>query len=72
MDHINLVVVGCGYVAEGHLQAWRKVSGASIVAVIDLNEELARETARRWKLPHYYRTLGEALERGDVNVSKSL
>lgn len=68
MDKIKLVVVGCGYVAEGHLQAWRKVSGANIFAVIDLNEELARETARRWNIPNHYRTLGEALEKGVVNL----
>jgi predicted dehydrogenase len=68
MDQISLVVVGCGYVAEGHLRAWKKVSKANVVAVCDLNEELAQQTAKRWDIPNYYKTLGEALERGDVNL----
>jgi predicted dehydrogenase len=68
MDQISLVVVGCGYVADGHLQAWKKVPEARIVGVCDLNEGLAQQTAKKWGIPNYYKTLGEALERGDINL----
>lgn len=68
MNQINVVVVGCGYVAEGHLGAWTKVPEARIVAVSDLNTELAKKTAERWKVPHYYSTLSDVLTHDTVNV----
>ena len=68
MDQINVVIVGCGYVAEGHLAAWKKVAKAKVVAVCDLNMELAKQTAERWNIPAYYGSLQEATGKGDVNL----
>jgi len=68
MREINVAVVGCGEVANGHLKAWRKVRSARVVAVSDLNETLARSTAKNWKIPHYYTSLPELMELGNVDV----
>lgn len=68
MKRINVALIGCGYVTIGHFQAWRKVSQANIVAVSDLNESLAKATAEKWQVPHYYKTLSEIAAEGGVDV----
>ena len=61
-------VVGCGFVAHHHLAAWRKVRGARVVALCDVNEDLARRMAQLWKVPEYYSSLAVLLERRNVDV----
>ena len=68
MARLEIAIIGCGYVTEGHLNAWRKVPQAKVIAVSDLNEKLAEKTAQRWKIPHHYRTLSEILAQSRPNV----
>lgn len=68
MKNINVALVGCGYVTIGHFEAWHRVSQANIVAVSDLNESLAKATAEKWKVPHYYKTLSEIVTEGGVDL----
>lgn len=68
MKNLNVALVGCGYVTIGHFQAWRQIPQANIVAVSDLNESLARATAEKWRVPHYYKTLSEIATEGGVDV----
>jgi predicted dehydrogenase len=68
MREINVAIVGCGYVANGHLEAWHKVHQAQVVAVSDLNENLAKSTAETWKVPRYYTTLSNLLARCKVDL----
>jgi len=68
MRKINVAVVGCGYVADGHLKAWRKSQRANVVAISDLNEKLARQTAEFWKIPKYYSSLTNLLANADVDL----
>ena len=46
MKNLEVAVVGCGEVANGHLSAWKKISNAKVVAVSDLNLDLAKATGR--------------------------
>lgn len=68
MREINVAVVGCGFVADGHIKAWRKVPQARIVAVCDLNEATARSTAEFWGIPKYYTSLSELTKRSNINL----
>lgn len=68
MHKINAAIVGCGYVANGHLEAWRKFRQAQVVAVSDLNENLAKSTAKAWKVPRYYSTLSGLLAQCKVDL----
>lgn len=68
MHKINVAVVGCGYVANGHLKAWRKLQRVNIIAVSDLNEKLARQTAETWKIPKYDSSLTNLLANAEVDV----
>ena len=68
MRELKVALVGCGYVTIGHLEAWRKVRQARIVAVSDLNEALAKSTAATWQVPNHYKTLSEIIAHGGVDV----
>jgi predicted dehydrogenase len=68
MAKLNVAIVGCGYVANDHLKAWRKVRQAQVVAVLDINENLARTTAEHWKVPRYYNTLSNLLTHCKVDL----
>ena len=68
MHDINVAIVGCGYVANGHLKAWSKVREAQVVAVSDLNESLAKSTADLWRVPRYYKSLSELIEWGKIDL----
>ena len=47
------ITVGCGFFGNIHLEGWRRVDGAEIVAVVDREEEKASESANRFGLAGY-------------------
>lgn len=66
--HLDIAIVGCGYVANGHIEAWRKVRNARVAAVCDLNEDLAKRTINQWSIPRYYRSLSDFVQKEKVDV----
>lgn len=49
------VVIGAGYFAPFHLEAWARIPGVEIAAVADLVENRAQELATRFGLPRHYK-----------------
>jgi predicted dehydrogenase len=47
-------LVGCGYISQEQLAAWRNVAGAEIVAVCDLEVDKARQRAQAFGIPAAY------------------
>jgi D-apiose dehydrogenase len=47
-------LIGCGFFASRHLNAWRHVEGADVVAVCDLDEQLASRTAAEFEIVNHY------------------
>lgn len=68
MNKLNVAIVGCGFVANDHMKAWRKVPEAEVVAVDDVSETLAVNMAKTWKVSSHYTSFSKLLERKDVNV----
>ena len=62
---MDVGIVGCGFISGIHVNAWRDV-GLSVVAVCDLNEELARGFAKDWKIPSHYTNFSEMLKKEDL------
>jgi len=50
-------IIGCGFFGRIHLEAWRRIPEAQIVAACDLNPELARQSA-----PRAFRSAEQMLE----------
>lgn len=61
MTHRGLLI-GCGFFAQNHLQAWAGLPGARIAAVCDTDATRARATAERFGIPTVHTDARTALE----------
>ncbi|MFB0562661.1 MAG: Gfo/Idh/MocA family protein [Candidatus Lokiarchaeia archaeon] len=70
MNRLKVGVVGCGVVAQKrHIPALMKLrKNVTINAVCDLNENLAKEVAKRFGIPHTYTKLSDMLSREDLDI----
>jgi len=68
MRRLNVAVVGCGFVANDHLGAWSKTKYGKVLAVCDLNESLARNTAEIWRVHKYYTSFQQLIENDHLDV----
>lgn len=55
------VMAGAGFFAQFQAEAWRRVEGAEIVAVADLDRARAEAFAARWGIPRIYADAAEML-----------
>ncbi len=55
-DRIALGMIGCGFFAQNHLNAWNdlKAEGVDIVAVCDIDVDKARAAAETFGVPRWY------------------
>jgi predicted dehydrogenase len=60
-------IIGCGFVANCHVSVWKSV-GARVLAIADTIEDKAREFARRYNLPHYFRSVEDMLDKMELDV----
>ena len=71
--NIRVGVFGAGNFANNqHLPNLSKIDGVEIVAVCDLNEEAARETANRFDIPRFYTDGHEMLDREPMDAMWSI
>ncbi|MDI3525067.1 MAG: hypothetical protein PWP42_317 [Candidatus Atribacteria bacterium] len=63
---IRVGFVGCGRVSDNHYQALLLCENAQLVAVSDLNREIARSKARKWKVDEM--SCEEICERKDLDA----
>jgi predicted dehydrogenase len=58
---LKIAVVGCGKAAENHVREIRKLSGASVVAVCDVEPLMAEQLAVRYGIRTHYSDVDEML-----------
>jgi len=68
VDELIVAVVGCGFVADGHLRAWTKVEKADVVAVCDVNKDAVEKTASLWKIGSRYTSFSKLLEHRNLGT----
>jgi len=51
---LNIGIVGCGKIADGHVEEIQKLGCARVLAVCDLEPILAEQLALRYSVPHRY------------------
>jgi predicted dehydrogenase len=69
LEPLRVAVVGCGKIADGHVEEIAKLPGvARVVAAVDLELLMAEQLATRYGLPAFYDRFDEMLakERPDV------
>jgi predicted dehydrogenase len=59
---MKVAIVGCGQIADAHIQEVQKISHAAIVGVCDLNRHLARQAAVRYQVANSYTDVESMLQ----------
>ncbi|NDJ59517.1 MAG: Gfo/Idh/MocA family oxidoreductase, partial [Chloroflexi bacterium] len=68
-EKLRIGVIGAGrWAARAHLPGFVRSPHAEIVAICDLNRDLAEERAREFNIPHVYTDYQEMLAKADVDV----
>lgn len=57
-------LIGCGFFAQNHLQAWNDISGVEIVAICDCEKSRLLNTAQAFGITRMYTDSGEMLAEG--------
>lgn len=59
---LRIAVIGCGRIAqEYHIPSLLNIKDAELIVVCDTDSALAQETARKFKISHYYSDVSEML-----------
>ena len=65
---LKIALVGCGQIADAHLQELKKIPVADAVAVCDLHADLAQQAAVRFQIPHAYTDMQRMLDEVQPDV----
>lgn len=65
---IKVGLIGCGQIADAHLQQIRRIPWADPVAVCDLEPLQARQAAERFEIPAQFTCLDEMIEQSRPDV----
>jgi len=65
---LRVALVGCGQIADAHLEEIRRIHSAHLVAVCDEYEDCAWQAAARFDVPSWFTDLGRLLDSVKVDV----
>lgn len=69
MNKVRIGVIGAGNIAcSGHLPAYKNIENAELVAICDLNVELAKQAAERFGIPQYFASVEEMIAGADIDA----
>ena len=69
MNYTRIAVVGCGFYAQNHLNAWNdlKDKGAKLVSVCDLDHKKAKVAGEKFGVP-FYTNIDEMLDNQNIHL----
>lgn len=65
---INAGIIGLGYIGVSHIEAIRRIGFADLVAVTDVNYQLAKKKAENFQIKKCYRSVDELLADPEITV----
>ncbi|MGH8674973.1 MAG: Gfo/Idh/MocA family protein, partial [Burkholderiales bacterium] len=65
---LRVAIVGCGKIADQHVQAVNRIPGSSVVAVCDREPLMADQLAERFGIPGRFSDVGEMLRKATPDV----
>src|SRR5579862_6227260 len=68
MKKIRVGIIGIGIIGKHHIDNYKKIDGADIVAVADINEKECKRVADTYQIPHWYGDFRELLKRDDIDA----
>ncbi len=60
-------IIGCGFFAHNHMQAWNEIKNIEIVAVCDLDKKKAISFSKKFKIAHYYTDINNLLDSENID-----
>lgn len=69
MKKLKVAIIGCGLIAqERHIPAFNKIKNVDLIAACDINEDLAKEVAKKYKIPKVYSDTSEMFKNEDLDL----
>lgn len=68
MSKIKAGIIGMGYISVSHIDCIHRVGNVELVAVSDVNLQLAKTKAQIYGIPKYYATVEELVEDPEIQV----
>lgn len=69
MQKLKVGIIGCGLISKlRHIPAYKRLKDFEVQAVCDLNEELARDTAKEFNVPKYYTDTSKMFAEEDLDI----
>ena len=65
---MKIAIIGCGQIADAHIQEAKKIPGTDVVAVCDSSIHMAEQAALRFKIPEVYTNLELMLKTNQLDV----
>ena len=60
-------IIGCGFFAHNHMQAWNEIKNIEIIAVCDLDKKKAISFSKKFKIAHYYTDINKLLDEENID-----
>lgn len=67
-EPVRIGIIGCGQIAQTHLENYSKIDEATVVACADIKPEAADSSAAKWGIPNVYYNGWEMLKRDDLDA----
>lgn len=68
MKKINVGIIGMGFIGESHIEAVKRIGICNVVAVADINYQLAQEKAEFYGIEKVYKTMDELLNDKSIDA----
>lgn len=68
MKKLRIGLVGAGNIAKAHLEAYKSVENAEIVAVCDINEEILEKTAKEYEIKNTYLSIKDMIKNEELDA----
>lgn len=65
---MNTAIIGCGQIADAHIQELGRLPGIKVTAVCDLNRHMAMQAAARFHVPNCYTDVGTMMKESRPDV----
>jgi predicted dehydrogenase len=67
MKNIRIGVIGVGQIGKRHVERYKAIPGAQVVAVADIDQAELQRVAAQYDIPHTYASFCRLLERDDID-----
>lgn len=68
MKKVRAGIIGMGFIGVSHIEAIRRIGFGELIAVADVNYELAKRKADEYSIPKCYKTIDELLADDEIDI----